>query len=73
MAKRAGYSGLKLIDTSRLTNGDWAEINKFEDAWENGGAEALSKAIDELANADPLRAPGKPAGGSRCKFCTLKM
>jgi hypothetical protein len=27
----------------------------------------------EELGSNILRAPGKPAGGSRCKFCTLKI
>jgi len=27
----------------------------------------------EEPGSNILRAPGKPAGGSRCKFCTLKV
>jgi hypothetical protein len=41
-------------DPSELTDADWAEINKLRAAYETGGQEALSAALDELAH-DPVR------------------
>ncbi len=41
-------------DTSRLTDADWAEINKLHQAYESGGESALLAAIQELMK-DPVR------------------
>jgi len=32
----------------------WAKINRLRDPYESGGSKALSKALDELAEADPI-------------------
>ena len=42
------------IDTSRLTDADWAEINKLHQAYESGGESSLLAAIQELMK-DPVR------------------
>ena len=42
-------------NSSHLTDADWAEINKLRAAWQDGGQKALSKAMGELADADPVR------------------
>ena len=46
---------LGIADTSLLTDGDWAEINKLKRAYDEGGEKALSKALEELKK-DELRA-----------------
>jgi hypothetical protein len=45
---------LGVVDTSGLTDADWAEINKLKRAYEDGGQPALSAALDKLS-ADPVR------------------
>jgi hypothetical protein len=45
---------LEVADTSNLTDADWREINKLKAAYDRGGQEALSRALEELS-ADPLR------------------
>jgi hypothetical protein len=44
----------EIVDSSHLTDADWAEINKLKKACETGGKKALSAAIEQLA-ADPIR------------------
>jgi len=44
-----------IVDTTGLTDADWAEINKLRQAYETDGPKALSKAIAELANNDAIR------------------
>jgi hypothetical protein len=39
---------LGIVDTSLLTDADWAEINKLRRAHDEGGQRALSKALTEL-------------------------
>lgn len=51
MANRAAP---EIVDTSNLTDADWAEINKLRQAYETGGQKAFSKALDELADRDPV-------------------
>jgi hypothetical protein len=46
---------LRVADSSHLTDADWAEINKIKKAYETGGTEALSRAMADLINADPIR------------------
>jgi hypothetical protein len=43
---------LGTMDTSGLTDADWAEINKLRRAWETEGTKALTKEVLEL---DPIR------------------
>ena len=43
----------EVVDSSGLTDADWAEINKLKKAYETGGQKALSKAFDDL-NKDPI-------------------
>jgi hypothetical protein len=43
-------------DTTRLTDADWAEINRLRRIHALGGQAALSKAIVELTNGNPVRA-----------------
>ena len=45
-----------IVDASRLTNADWAEINKQKRALEEGGEKALAKAWQELIQEDPVSA-----------------
>jgi len=54
MAKRPDEP-LEVADPSFLTDADWAEINKIKKAYEAGGTNALSKAMDELGKGDPIR------------------
>ena len=51
MAKRPP---LEIADTSSLTDADWAEINKLQRAYQHG-EKAFSKALNELAETDPIR------------------
>jgi hypothetical protein len=39
---------LGVVDTSKLTDADWAELNKMKRAYDEGGERALSKALEEL-------------------------
>lgn len=45
---------LEIADPSRLTDADWAEINKLRNAYETGGAPALQLAYRELGK-NPVR------------------
>jgi len=45
---------LDIADPSRLTDADWAEIKKLQNAYETGGQEALRAAYRELGK-DPVR------------------
>ncbi len=54
MAKDAD-DAFEVVDLSHLTDADWAEINKLNATWRNGGQNALSKALGDLADADPIR------------------
>jgi hypothetical protein len=53
MTRKPDHS-LEVVDSSHLTDADWAEINKLKRAYETGGMKALSKAMDELAAGDPI-------------------
>jgi hypothetical protein len=44
----------EIVDSSHLTDADWAEINKLKKACETGGKKALSAAIEQLTT-DPIR------------------
>jgi hypothetical protein len=46
---------LGIEDTSRLTDTDWAEINKLKRAYDLGGEKELVKALERLKQ-DPVRA-----------------
>jgi hypothetical protein len=48
------YEPLEVVDSSGLTDDDWAKINRLRHLHESGGSKALSKALDELAEADPI-------------------
>jgi len=54
MAEEPG-SKLEPVDASHLTDADWAELNTLRQALETRGPEALSKAFEKLAKADPIR------------------
>jgi hypothetical protein len=49
MAKR---SALEIVAKTHLTDADWVELKKLRRAYETGGNEAFSKALDELADKD---------------------
>ena len=51
----ANRSAPGIVDTSNLTDADWAEINKLTQASETGGQKAFSKALDELENRNPVQ------------------
>jgi hypothetical protein len=44
----------EVVDPSGLTDADWAEISKLQQAYKEGGKRALNKAMAALAN-DPIR------------------
>jgi len=46
---------LEVADPSGLTDADWAEINRLKSLYETGGRNALSKALAELGESDPVR------------------
>ena len=46
---------LRVVDTSGLKDADWVEINRLKSLYENGGRNALSKALAELGESDPVR------------------
>jgi len=46
---------LEVVDPSGLTDADWAEINRLKSLYETGGRNALSKALAELGESDPVR------------------
>jgi hypothetical protein len=48
-------SDLKVVDTSGLTDADWAEINRLKELYITGGQESLLKALAELGESDPVR------------------
>ena len=43
----------EIVESSHLTDADWAQINKLQSAWQAGGSRSISKALVELAAADP--------------------
>jgi hypothetical protein len=42
------------VDSSGLTDPDWAEINKLRRAHEDGGQDGLSEAMSKLEKDDPV-------------------
>jgi hypothetical protein len=48
------HEPLEVVDSSGLTDGDWAKINRLRHLHESGDSKALSKAFAELAEADPI-------------------
>jgi hypothetical protein len=46
---------LRVVDTSGLKDVDWVEINRLKSLYETGGRNALSKALAELGESDPVR------------------
>ena len=46
---------LEVVDPSGLTDANWAEINRLKSLYETGGRNALSKALAELGESDPVR------------------
>jgi aryl-alcohol dehydrogenase-like predicted oxidoreductase len=44
----------EVVDPSGLTDADWAEINKLQRVYKEGGKRALNKAMAVLAK-DPIR------------------
>jgi hypothetical protein len=46
---------LEVEDTSKLTDADWAEINRWKRAYQTGGQDALSRIMSELCEKDPIR------------------
>ena len=46
---------LEVAAPSGLTDADWAEINRLKSLYETGGRNALSKALAELGESDPVR------------------
>jgi hypothetical protein len=48
------HEPLEVVDSSGLTDDDWAKINRLRHLHESGGFKAVSKAFDELAEADPI-------------------
>jgi len=46
---------LEVVDTSGLTDADWAEISRLKSLYETDGRNALSNALAELGESDPVR------------------
>jgi len=46
---------LGVVDSSNLTDADWAEINRLRRVHRDGGQAALSDAMRKLGEADPRR------------------
>jgi hypothetical protein len=47
---------LEVVDTTDLTDADWTEINKLKKAYDAGGPNAWSAAMDALRERDPIQA-----------------
>lgn len=43
-----------MVDSSGLTDANWADINRLKRTYEEGGQQALSKAMADLSG-DPIR------------------
>jgi hypothetical protein len=54
MTKKSDH--LEVVDTTDLTDADWAEINNLKKAYDAAGQKALSAALEALAARDPIRA-----------------
>jgi hypothetical protein len=50
------HEPLEVVDSSGLTDDDWAKINRLRHLHESGGSKALSKALDELQPIERVRA-----------------
>jgi hypothetical protein len=50
------FDHLEVVDTTGLTDADWAEINNLKKAYDAAGEEALSAALQALGERDPIRA-----------------
>jgi hypothetical protein len=46
---------LEVVGTADLTDADWSVIGKAQQAYSEGGSEALWKLLDELLKDDPIR------------------
>jgi hypothetical protein len=46
---------LEVVDSSKLTDADWAEINELQRIYTTNGAKALTQAMANLAEKDPLK------------------
>ena len=46
---------LEVVDASGLTTADWAEIYRLKNLYETDGRNALTKALAELGESDPVR------------------
>ena len=44
----------QLVDTTALTDADWAEINKIKQAYAKRGQKGFEKALHVLCKRDPL-------------------
>jgi hypothetical protein len=45
----------EVVDSSGLTDADWAALNELKRAYAEGGKRALEKAFETLAEDDPIR------------------
>jgi hypothetical protein len=55
MADDENSDRFEVVDPTGLTDADWAEINKLEKAWNEGGTAALKRAMDVLGQGDSVR------------------
>jgi hypothetical protein len=46
---------LDVADSSGLTDDNWSEVGKLQQAYKTGGERALKKAMDVLLDKDPVR------------------
>ncbi|NOJ41379.1 hypothetical protein [Bradyrhizobium australiense] len=49
------YEQLEVVDSSKLTDADWAQINELQRSYQSGGAKALNGAMKKLAKDHPLK------------------
>jgi len=47
---------LRVVDATHLTDADWGEIKRLRAIYEREGQEALSAALVNLVDQDPIRA-----------------